>query len=247
VDDDQPPSSPSSHDRSGFECTFELEDPDAVDTDLLGWLEQRLHEVIDVLRHEPGEAAQILQTGSLEVALVTDVTMARLHEQHKGVAGTTDVLTFDLHNRETPAGSMRAPASRSADEPRSTPSLSAGSQLGHEAETNPFDENEDQNGRSEPAPAGAPHGAGEGRVLGNRTRELDGEIYLCVDEAARQADQAAHRFDVELLLYLIHGLLHLLGEDDVDEAAASRMHERENRLLRAVGCPPIAPTTGSSP
>ena len=36
----------------------------------------------------------------------------------------------------------------------------------------------------------------------------------------------------ELSLYLVHGLLHLLGYDDVTEPECTRMRERERELLR---------------
>lgn len=71
--------------------------------------------------------------------------------------------------------------------------------------------------------------------LGNRPVILEGDIILCLDEAKRQADQRNHPIRHELLLYAIHGLLHLLGEDDHDEAAYQRMHAREDELLQALG------------
>ena len=39
----------------------------------------------------------------------------------------------------------------------------------------------------------------------------------------------------ELGRYVIHGLLHLHGEDDLDPAARRRMKKRENQLVRQVG------------
>lgn len=68
---------------------------------------------------------------------------------------------------------------------------------------------------------------------------LEGEIIVCKDEAARQARQRGHEVRVELLLYAVHGLLHLLGEDDHDEAGYQRMHQREDALLTAVGVGPV--------
>lgn len=71
-----------------------------------------------------------------------------------------------------------------------------------------------------------------------RTREsgrLDIDLLLCVGEARRQADARAIPVERELLLYAIHGLLHALGHDDHDEAAARAMHAREDELLTALG------------
>jgi probable rRNA maturation factor len=41
--------------------------------------------------------------GQLNFILVTDHKMARLHREYSGVAGTTDVLTFDLTDKNTRA------------------------------------------------------------------------------------------------------------------------------------------------
>jgi len=64
---------------------------------------------------------------------------------------------------------------------------------------------------------------------------VDGEVYLCLDEARRRAEQFGHPARQELLLYATHGLLHLLGYDDHDEDDHHRMHAKEDELLEAVG------------
>lgn len=64
---------------------------------------------------------------------------------------------------------------------------------------------------------------------------LDVDLALCVDEADRHGALRSGRLREELLLYLIHGVLHCLGHDDADEASARRMHEREDEILRAIG------------
>ncbi|MEM6459201.1 MAG: rRNA maturation RNase YbeY [Planctomycetota bacterium] len=68
---------------------------------------------------------------------------------------------------------------------------------------------------------------------------VEGDLVVCRDEAQRQADARGHTAREELLLYAVHGLLHLLGEDDYDPAAADRMHRREDALLTAIGLGPI--------
>jgi probable rRNA maturation factor len=64
---------------------------------------------------------------------------------------------------------------------------------------------------------------------------LDVDILACVDEARRQGTRRSHPVERELLLYIIHGILHCLGEDDHDDAAYARMHAREDDLLEAIG------------
>lgn len=148
---------PTSHAPFAVEITLHT---DEIDPPLTGWL--------DVQLHAAAMKAGVTQ-GMLSLAVVADEEMAELHEQYTGVAGTTDVLTFDLR-----------------------------------------DEGDDQ----------AP---------------IEGDIIVCLDEAKRQAAQRNHPVQHELLLYAVHGLLHLLGEDDHNEADYQRMHAREDELLQAMG------------
>ncbi len=64
---------------------------------------------------------------------------------------------------------------------------------------------------------------------------LHGDIVICRDVAQREAAARGHDARVELLLYAVHGLLHLLGEDDHDPDAYQRMHQREDLLLEQLG------------
>lgn len=66
-------------------------------------------------------------------------------------------------------------------------------------------------------------------------RHVQADIIVCVDEAARQARARGHGVREELLLYIIHGMLHCLGHDDHDDAAFARMHAEEDRVLAAIG------------
>lgn len=68
---------------------------------------------------------------------------------------------------------------------------------------------------------------------------IEGDIVVCLDEARRQAQQRGHETRVELLLYAVHGLMHLLGEDDHDEDDYQRMHAREDALLKCMGFGPL--------
>lgn len=68
---------------------------------------------------------------------------------------------------------------------------------------------------------------------------VEGDIILCIDEASRQAGTRNHETRHELLLYAIHGLMHLLGEDDHTEEDYQRMHAREDALLKQMGFGPL--------
>ncbi len=64
---------------------------------------------------------------------------------------------------------------------------------------------------------------------------LDTDIMVCLDEAARQAPTRGHQPEHEMLLYILHGVLHCLGFDDHEEEDFIRMHAREDEVLSAIG------------
>ena len=64
---------------------------------------------------------------------------------------------------------------------------------------------------------------------------LDVDLLVCADEAERQARVRGHEVRGEVLLYIVHGMLHCLGHDDHDEADANAMHAREDEVLAAIG------------
>ena len=64
---------------------------------------------------------------------------------------------------------------------------------------------------------------------------LHGEIFISVADAVKQAREFRTTWQSELARYLIHGLLHLRGHDDLEPAARQRMKREENRLLRSLG------------
>lgn len=72
-------------------------------------------------------------------------------------------------------------------------------------------------------------------------RRLAGELVIGVEVAAAQAAERGHDVQVELALYVIHGLLHLCGYDDHDEADADAMRRRERHYLGQLGLPDVAP------
>ena len=65
-------------------------------------------------------------------------------------------------------------------------------------------------------------------------RELHGELFICPEVAVTQAGEFGTDWRSELVRYVIHGLLHLLGYDDLEPAARRRMKRVEGRLLRAI-------------
>ena len=61
-----------------------------------------------------------------------------------------------------------------------------------------------------------------------------GEIFLGAETIARHAREHDQSPNGELLLCLIHGLLHLNGYDDLDPQRRRKMHRRQFEILEAV-------------
>jgi probable rRNA maturation factor len=61
--------------------------------------------------------------------------------------------------------------------------------------------------------------------------KVHGEIFVCVDEAVSQAKKFKTTWQSEIVRYLVHGVLHLLGHDDSRPAARRKMKREENRRL----------------
>lgn len=61
---------------------------------------------------------------------------------------------------------------------------------------------------------------------------LSGELFVCIDDAIAQARQFRTTWQSELVRYVIHGILHLCGYDDLKPAARRVMKREENRLLK---------------
>ncbi len=59
-----------------------------------------------------------------------------------------------------------------------------------------------------------------------------GEILVCPAVAQERATQLRLKLDDEVLLYAIHGLLHLAGYDDTTPKLAQEMARAQEKLLR---------------
>jgi probable rRNA maturation factor len=63
---------------------------------------------------------------------------------------------------------------------------------------------------------------------------LYGEIFISVDQTLGQARQFRTTWQEELVRYVIHGLLHMHGYDDLTLLARRKMKRVETRLLREI-------------
>ena len=75
--------------------------------------------------------------------------------------------------------------------------------------------------------------------LDARGRPVAGEVVICVAEARRRAKEHGASLERELLLYALHGLLHLCGYDDKTDASFRAMHRTEDQILTRLGVGPV--------
>ena len=68
-------------------------------------------------------------------------------------------------------------------------------------------------------------------VLEDSPERLEGEIVVSAETAAARAGEYGWPPSDELLLYVLHGILHLLGYDDKTAEAEARMRDREAHYL----------------
>jgi probable rRNA maturation factor len=124
----------------------------------LPWLRKFAQAALPECMRESGDGLFALkQSPSVEVAIVTDAAIARVHEDFMDIPGATDVITFE-----------------------------------------------------------------------------HGEIVASAETAARYAEEHGHSVDEEIALYIVHGLLHLNGHDDLEPRAKKRMHAVQDRIWAAV-------------
>jgi probable rRNA maturation factor len=75
-------------------------------------------------------------------------------------------------------------------------------------------------------------------VLSEKDEPLEGEVVVSADMAVARAPEFGWSAANELLLYVVHGTLHLCGYEDHDQQRRRRMRERERDFLMRLGAIP---------
>jgi len=68
--------------------------------------------------------------------------------------------------------------------------------------------------------------------------QIEGEIVVSAETARRCAPEFGWTPHEELMLYLVHGVLHLCGYDDLDSREEKVMRRRESEILAKLGLQP---------
>jgi len=64
---------------------------------------------------------------------------------------------------------------------------------------------------------------------------LEGEVLVCTEIAKSRAEEFGWTAEEELLLYVVHGMLHLIGFDDTTPELQAEMQEKEREYLATLG------------
>ena len=74
---------------------------------------------------------------------------------------------------------------------------------------------------------------------------LSGTLAVSRETACREARRRGHAPYHELMLYVVHGVLHLLGHDDRSPRARARMRRAEREALAVLGLPAVYERPGT--
>ena len=143
---------------------------------------------------------------SASLAIADDATVADLNAEHRGLDGTTDVLSFS----PTHSGSYYGEDRDSNPHPSLPPSSGKGAISGDDPDDFKF-------------------------ILPPDYADANlGEVIISLPQARRQAEEAGHSLENEIAALLAHGICHLLGYDHENEEDAARMRPRERAAMQAM-------------
>ncbi len=62
-----------------------------------------------------------------------------------------------------------------------------------------------------------------------------GDVFVCPETAVKYVEEHGGNIEREMILYIVHGLLHLMGYDDIDVKDRKAMRLAEKRHLKYLG------------
>lgn len=68
-----------------------------------------------------------------------------------------------------------------------------------------------------------------------RPPEIEGELVVSIDTARARAGELGWSIESELILYVVHGTLHITGMDDHDSSDRAAMRRVEREVMTALG------------
>ena len=71
--------------------------------------------------------------------------------------------------------------------------------------------------------------------IDERGNLLIGSVAVCLERAKQQANEYGHSFERELHYLLVHGIMHCLGYDHIEDAERAEMRKMEEMILDKLG------------
>ncbi|ANX12950.1 rRNA maturation RNase YbeY [Fictibacillus arsenicus] len=78
-------------------------------------------------------------------------------------------------------------------------------------------------------------GEDETEIIGGEETRFLGDIIICLDVAKEQAEEYGHSIEREMGFLAVHGFLHLLGYDHLNEKDEKAMFGRQEEILEQYG------------
>jgi probable rRNA maturation factor len=78
-------------------------------------------------------------------------------------------------------------------------------------------------------------GEDETEIIGGEETRFLGDIIICLDVAKEQAEEYGHSIEREMGFLAVHGFLHLLGYDHMNEKDEKAMFGRQEEILEQYG------------
>lgn len=78
-------------------------------------------------------------------------------------------------------------------------------------------------------------GEDEVQIIGEGMPRVLGDIIISTDRTREQAEEYGHSFERELGFLAVHGFLHLLGYDHMNEADEKEMFGKQDEILELYG------------
>ena len=73
------------------------------------------------------------------------------------------------------------------------------------------------------------------QIIGGPTERMLGDLVISVERAVEQAAEYGHAVERELAFLTVHGMLHLLGYDHMEEADRREMRQEEEYVMGKLG------------
>ena len=75
----------------------------------------------------------------------------------------------------------------------------------------------------------------EPEIVGGDPRDVLGDLVISLERARAQAEEYGHSYLRELSFLTVHGMLHLLGYDHMEEAERAEMEEEQRHVMKELG------------